>query len=128
MTHSSCHFFVKRLLSLKPLPWHNKDAYSGEMQPYGRLSLSFVRWLGPRLEAVGALAISGQVEALVAAEQQSLKQSVSNKTAQRQLAAETSARTRLRHAKRRTSNRRLMWDISTGQYFWQYPDGRLELC
>ncbi len=48
----------------------------------------------------------------------SLKQSVSNKTAQRQLAAEASARARMRYAKKRESERRLMWDMTTGQYFW----------
>ena len=119
-------FFTKRLLALKPLPRHNKDAYSGKTQPYGQLSLSFVRWLGPRLEAVGAQSISGHFEALIYAERQSLKQSVSNKTAQRQLAAEASARARLRHAKKEQSERRLMWDMATGQYFWQYPDGKIE--
>ena len=119
-------FFVKRLLAMKPLPQHNKDAYSGETQPYGQLSLSFARWQGKRLEAVGARAITGHFEELVGAERLSLKQSVSNKTAQRQLAAEASVRARLRHFKKQNAERRLMWDMSTGQYFWQYPDGRLE--
>ena len=119
-------FFVKRLLGLKPLPRHNKDAYSGETQPYGQLSLSFVRWLGPRLEAAGAQAISGHFEELADTESLSLKQSVSNKIAQRQLAAEASARARLRNARKQEAERRLMWDMATGQYFWRYPDGRVE--
>ncbi|MCK7597209.1 hypothetical protein M0G74_07970 [Microbulbifer sp. CAU 1566] len=118
-------FFVKRLLGLKPLPRHNKDAYSGETQSYGQLSLSFVRWLGPRLEAVGAQAISGHFEELGATERQSLKQSVSNKVAQRLLAVDASTRARARHAKTEESTRRLMWDMNTGQYFWVYDNGKV---
>ncbi|MCA0893856.1 hypothetical protein [Microbulbifer agarilyticus] len=118
-------FFVKRLLALKPLPRHNKDAYSGKSQPYGQLSLSFARWIGQRLETVGAQSITGHFEVLVETERQSLKQSVSNKTAQRQLAAEASARARARHAKKEESTRRLMWDMNTGQYFWVYDNGKV---
>lgn len=119
-------FFVKRLQDLKPLPRHNKDAYSGKTQPYVQLSLSFARWIGQRLETVGAQIITGHFEELLETERLSLKQSLSNETAQRQLAEEASVRARLRHAKKQEAERRLMWDMSTGRYYWQYPDGRVE--
>lgn len=119
-------FLTKKLLTIKPLPSHNKDAYSGKEKPYGELSIRFARWIGARLEDAGGELLKAQQDALIEVQSKTSKQVVSNKKAQNEIAHLASARQRIRGQMKREAGRKLMWDMTKNQYFWQYSNGELE--
>lgn len=119
-------FLTKKLLTIRPLPSHNKDAYSGKEKPYGELSIRFARWIGAKLEDACNVLVEAQREVIVEIQNKTTKQLTSNKRAQSEIAHLTSARQRIRARKKREKSRKLMWDMSKNQYYWKYSDGTLE--
>lgn len=118
-------FLTKKLLTIKPLPSHNKGAYSGKEKPYGELPIRFARWIGAKLEDACSELLAVQRDALVEIQDKTAKQIASNKKAQNEIAHLASARQRIHAQKKREAGRKLMWDVSSNQYYWQLPDGRL---
>lgn len=119
-------FLTKKLLTIKPLPSHNKDAYTGKGKPYGELSIRFARWVGVKLEDACNGLVEAQREVLMEINASTAKQVVSNKKAQSEIAHLASIRQRIRTQKKRVACRKLMWDMTNNQYYWQYSDGTLE--
>ena len=119
-------FLTKKLLTIKPLPSHNKDAYSGKVKPYGELSIRFARWVGAKLEGACSGLLEAQQDVLIEIQGKTEKQVLSNTKAQVEVSHLTSARQRVKAQKKRESSRKLMWDISSNQYYWQYSNGKLE--
>ena len=123
---SSAYSFTKKLLTIKPLPSHNKDAYTGKEKPYGELSIRFARWIGVKLEDACNGLVEAQREVLMEINESTAKQVVSNKKAQSEIAHLASVRQRIRIQKKREASRKLMWDMTNNQYYWQYSDGTLK--
>ena len=119
-------FLTKKLLTIKPLPSHNKDAFTGTEKPYGELSIRFARWLGAKFEDACSGLLVAQREVLVEIQDKTARQIVSNRKAQNEISHLASARQRIRAQKKREAGRKLMWDMSKNQYFWQYSNGELE--
>ena len=119
-------FLTKKLLTIKPLPSHNKDAFTGKEKPYGELSIRFARWVGAKLEDACNGHLEAQRDVLIEIQDKTEKQVLINTRAQIEVAHLASARQRIRAQKKREADRKLMWDMTNNQYYWQYPDGKLE--
>ena len=70
--------------------------------------------------------MEAQREVLMEINESTAKQVVSNKKAQSEIAHLASVRQRIRIQKKREASRKLMWDMTNNQYYWQYSDGTLK--